>query len=171
MDRVTVHLLKPGKGELISYRGERLVSEPSHILIHARWERNALDLGFVTFETGDHFFEHYWTERWYNIFEIRAPSGKLKGWYCNVTRPAEFRGDTILSEDLELDLFVPPDLTNPVTLDEDEFAARAFDPATHQAALGALEDLKRMAKRLESPFDSSETELSLARASVDLSDE
>src|SRR5918911_3352852 len=112
MRSITVELLKPGKGITITYQGELLLEEPGHLLLHARWERPALDLGYVLFETGDHFYEHYYTERWYNIFEVRGESGALKGWYCNVTRPVRLSGDLLRSEDLELDLFVPPDRVN-----------------------------------------------------------
>ena len=156
MSTITVHLLKPGKGTTITYSGELLRSEPGHILIHARWERPSLDLGYVTFETGDHFYEHYYTERWFNIFELCGATGALKGWYCNITRPAQILGDVISSEDLELDLFVPPDRRNILRLDMDEFVARGFDvadPPAHAAALAALDELERMARAGEPPFD------------------
>src|ERR1700712_3774459 len=120
MRTITVHLLKPGKHTTITYQGELLLEEPGHVLIHARWERPAHDLGYVVFETGDHFYEHYYTERWYNTFELRAGSGERKGWYCNVTRPAQIAGDVISSEDLELDLFVAPQRDAMLQLDLDE---------------------------------------------------
>jgi protein associated with RNAse G/E len=154
---ITVHLLKPGKGATITYHGELLAAEPDHLLIHARWERPAIDLGYVTFETGDHFYEHYYTERWYNIFEIHDEGRKLKGWYCNVTRPANVDGDVITSEDLELDLYVPPDRRSPLRLDLDEFEARGLDtsdPPAHTAALAALDELEQMALSGVAPFDS-----------------
>ncbi|HJZ48474.1 MAG TPA: DUF402 domain-containing protein [Roseiflexaceae bacterium] len=157
MRSITVHLLKPGKGATISYSGELLRQEPDHVLIHARWERPQLDLGYVTFDPGDHFYEHYYTQRWYNIFELRGQSGALKGWYCNVTRPAHIDGDTITSEDLELDLFVAPDRSHILRLDLDEFAARGLrtsDPVAHAAALAALDELERMARAGVAPFDS-----------------
>jgi protein associated with RNAse G/E len=157
MPTITVQLLKPGKGTIISYRGELRLSEPGHILIHARWEWPTRDLGYVVFETGDHFYEHYYTERWFNIFEVRRESGVLKGWYCNITRPAQVAGDTISSEDLELDLFVPPDRQNILRLDMDEFVARSFDvtdPPAHAAALVALDELEQMARAGVAPFDS-----------------
>ena len=111
----------------------------------------------VVFEPGDHFYEHYYTAHWYNIFEVRGAAGLLKGWYCNVTRPAQIDGDTITSEDLELDLFVAPDRVRMLRLDLDEFAARGFDisdPATHAAALAALDQLEHMALSGMPPFDS-----------------
>src|SRR5687767_809809 len=119
MRTITIHLLKPGKGTTVTYQGELVSDEPDHLLIHARWERATLDLGYVVFEAGDHFLEHYYTERWFNIFEIRSIGGELKGWYCNVTRPAEVVGDVITSEDLELDLFVSPDRERLIRLDLD----------------------------------------------------
>ena len=152
----TVHLLKPGKGTTVTYQGVLLLDEPGHILIHARWDRAALDLGYVIFEPGDHFYEHYYTWRWFNIFEVRSAAGALKGWYCNITRPAEVVGDIITSEDLELDLFVPPDRQRPLRLDLEEFEGRDFvttDPATYTTALAALDELEQMARAGEPPFD------------------
>jgi protein associated with RNAse G/E len=156
MTTITVQLLKPGKGTILTYNGELLHSQPGHLLIHARWERPTLDLGYVVFETGDHFYEHYYTERWFNIFEVHSQPGALKGWYCNITRPALVMGDTISSEDLELDLFVPPDRQHLLRLDMDEFVARGFDlaePSTYTAALAALDQLEQMAYAGEPPFD------------------
>jgi len=81
----------------------------------------------------------------------------LKGWYCNITRPAQIEGDVVTSEDLELDLFVSPDRKNLLRLDADEFAARgldATDPAAYEAALAALDDLEQWARDGVPPFDS-----------------
>ncbi|HET9222655.1 MAG TPA: DUF402 domain-containing protein [Roseiflexaceae bacterium] len=132
-------------------------AEEGHLLIHARWEFPRRDLGYVVFEPGDHFYEHYYTEHWYNICEVHDAAGALKGWYCNVTRPAQVADDVLTSEDLELDLFVPPDRSNTLRLDLDEFEARgldATDPPAYAAALAALDELERMARAGEPPFDS-----------------
>ncbi len=156
MRSITIHLLKPSKGATITYNGELLRHEPDYMLIHARWDRPRLDLGYVAFEPGDHFYEHFYTERWYTIFELRSEAGVLKGWYCNISRPARIDGDTITSEDLELDLFVAPDRVQILRLDLGEFAARGFetsDPATHTAALAALDELEQMAQAGTPPFD------------------
>ena len=157
MPSITVQLLKPGKGTIVTYTGELLRQAPGYALVLARWERPALDLGYLTFETGDCFYEHYYAGHWFNIFEIRSPTSQLKGWYCNVARPAQISGDTITSEDLELDLFVSPDRASILTLDLDEFEARDFaqnDPPAYTAALAALDELKHMARAGESPFNS-----------------
>jgi predicted RNA-binding protein associated with RNAse of E/G family len=115
-----------------------------------------MDLGYVVFAPGDHFFEHYYADRWYNIFEVRSAEGNLKGWYCNITRPALVEADLVTSEDLELDLFVAADRQHLLRLDQEEFAALGLDvtePETYAAALQALHELEDMARRGEPPFD------------------
>jgi len=156
MRTIRVHLVKPRKQRTVIYEGVLLVEEPGHLLVHARWKRDAMDLGYVVFAPGDHFFEHYYTERWYNIFEVRSAEGALKGWYCNITRPARFDGDVVTSEDLELDLFVVPDRRHFVRLDQDEFDALALDvhePDAYAAALQAFNELVEMAQTGAQPFD------------------
>lgn len=164
---ITVQLLKPAKGETIRYAAALLGYGPDFRLLRAVWERPRLDLGYVVFEPGDIFLEYFYTNRWFNIFDIHrpdgihdgfdpcSPAGTRKGWYCNVARPARFDDATVVSEDLELDLFVSPDCQMLLTLDMDEFTARHFerdDPPTHAAALAALAELERMARAGEAPF-------------------
>ncbi|MEM8532600.1 MAG: DUF402 domain-containing protein [Chloroflexota bacterium] len=159
---LTVHLLKPDSDKNITYCGELVTDESDHILIHARWEKPSLELGYMTFETGDHFYEHYYTNRWFSIFEIRSATQQLKGWYCNVARPVRIEGDVLYSEDLALDLFVSPDRQTCLRLDEDEFEALGLavsDPTTHQAALLAFAELEQMATQGLPPFDSSPSKM------------
>jgi protein associated with RNAse G/E len=159
MKLVTVKLLKPGKLKTIRYPGELLEVQPGFVLIRAIWERPNAELGYVTFETGDHFYEYFYTDRWFNIFAIFSASGVLRGWYCNVTRPAVYRDDVIESEDLEIDLFVSPDRQTMLRLDLDEFEARNFaqtEPETYREAYAALEELEEMVRRGEAPFDRTE---------------
>jgi hypothetical protein len=153
---ITVHLLKPHKQKTVTYEGVLLAEEPGHLVVHARWKRAPMDLGYVVFAPGDHFLEHYYTARWYNIFEVRSEAGVLKGWYCNITRPAQASDDVVTSEDLELDLFVAPDRQHLLTLDREEFDALALDvhePEAHAAALAALAELEAMARAGTPPFD------------------
>jgi protein associated with RNAse G/E len=97
----------------------------------------------ITLKRGDRFMETFYTDRWYNIFEIYdRDDGALKGWYCNVSRPALFEGDNCLSYvDLALDLWVAADGTQTV-LDEDEFAELELERDIRMKALAALEELK-----------------------------
>ena len=158
---ITVKLLKPAKGQTITYQGQLLLQEANHLLVHARWTHDSLHYDYVSYEYGDHFFEHYYLDKWFNIFEFRSPEGRLKGWYCNVTKPATLSGSVISSEDLELDLFVSADHRTVLTLDEDEFEARDLDPDTRAAALSALAELKQRVAEQAPPFDSTAGLLSL----------
>lgn len=156
MRQMTIHLLKPGKGTIVTYSGVLVCADCHQVLVHARWERDVLDLGYVVFERGDHFYEYYFFDRWFTIFEVRAQGGGLKGWYCNVARPAECVGDVIISEDLEIDLFVSPDRRRLLTLDREEFEARGFAvsaPGLYTAALVGIEQLRSMALAGMAPFD------------------
>jgi protein associated with RNAse G/E len=110
----------------------------------------------MRFEAGDIFIETYYADRWYNIFQIHGPDGRLKGWYCNITRPAVIGADTLDSEDLELDLVVAPDRAVVRLDDEDEYAARNLagdDPEAHTAALAAVDELRALIAAGAGPFD------------------
>lgn len=161
VERLTVELHKPGKHKVIRYHGTLLRQSETQLLLHARWRRQALELPPVTFLPGDHFFEHYFFDAPYTIFEVRAPDGRLKGWYCNVCRPARLEGERLVSEDLELDLVVSADRQTVLTLDEDEFRRRAFDQATVALARRGLAALRRLAASGRPPFDGSDAALSL----------
>lgn len=152
---LTVRLLKPAKDTVITYQGTLLQRDATHILLHARWERSLVDLGCVTFAPGDQLYEHFYSDRWYNVYKLHTSENQLKGWYCNITRPAIFYADTIESEDLELDLFVSPDRRTIQVLDEAEYAAcglETTDPAAHQAVMQALAELRTLARQGAGPF-------------------
>lgn len=84
------------------------------------------------------------------VKEVRDGRGALKGWYCDVTRPAAVSGAEIVVEDLDLDLWRSADGTAVLRLDEDEFEASglaATDPAAAAAAVAALDELEVMARQ------------------------
>jgi uncharacterized protein len=149
---VTVCKLNSAGVEVFAYPGVVAQVWPTGARLDAQWNREAMALGYTTFEPGDHFIEWYYADYWYNIMEVRGAGERLKGWYCNVTWPAEFRPDRISYRDLALDLWVAPDgaLT---TLDEDEFAAdTAIDAAARVRALDALTHLRELATSRSAPF-------------------
>lgn len=158
---ITVRLLKPFKNRTITYQGEPVMRRDNEIVIRARWseQMGVVDLGYVTFEPGDYLYEHFYTERWYNVYELRSPDGQLKGWYCNITRPAVFAEDVIESEDLDIDLYVSPDRRTIVVLDEEEYAAHGLEtsePETHRAVLRAIAQLQQLAAEGLPPFQAQE---------------
>lgn len=147
--RVEVALLKAGRTK-IRYPARTLSDDGVRLTVRAPWAAEGVrDFGFVRFEPGDVFTEHYWRDRWYAVKEVRSGDGTLKGWYCDVTRPARIDGDTVLVEDLDLDLWVSADGTEVLRLDEDEFAASglaADDPEAARRAVLALDELEALGR-------------------------
>lgn len=141
------------RGEVsVTYEAELVETLPGGVRLDAYWTRSTLPLGYTTFETGDRFIEWYYTDRWYNVFEIHGADGTLKGWYCNVAEPATIKENVIACRDLLLDLWVSPD-GSMLVLDEDEFAAAMeLDAEVRAAALRALDELQRMVRASEQPF-------------------
>ncbi|MEV7858881.1 DUF402 domain-containing protein [Streptomyces hirsutus] len=144
-----VVLVKAGRTK-ISYPAELLADDGTRVTVRAPWAGDGVrDFGFVRFEPGDVFTEHYWRDRWYAVKEVHTATGTLKGHYCDVTRPAELSAGRLLVEDLDLDLWVSADGTDVRRLDEDEFAASgltAADPGAAAAAVAALDELDALAR-------------------------
>ncbi|MFI6373265.1 DUF402 domain-containing protein [Streptomyces sp. NPDC050546] len=145
---VDVVLVKAGRTK-IRYAGELLADDGTRVAVRAPWAGSGVrDFGFVRFEPGDVFTEYYWRDRWYAVKEVRSATGTLKGWYCDITRPAVRSGRELLVEDLDLDLWRSADGTDVRRLDEDEFAESGLtetDPEAAAAALAALDELETLA--------------------------
>ena len=147
--RLTVVLVKAGRTK-IRYDAGLLGDDGNRIAVRAAWAGTGTrDFGFVRFEEGDVFTEYYWRDRWYAVKEVRDGAGALKGWYCDITRPAVLSGSELVVEDLDLDLWRSADGTDVRRLDEDEFAdsgLRETDPPAAAAAVAALEELEALAR-------------------------
>ncbi|MGW0121942.1 DUF402 domain-containing protein [Streptomyces sp. NPDC003327] len=147
---VEVTLRKGGRTK-IRYPAEVLGAEDgARLSVRAPWAAEGVrDFGFVRFEPGDVFVEHYWRDRWYTVKEVWSADGALKGWYCDITRPAEIGPAGVVVEDLDLDLWVSADGSEVLRLDEDEFAASgltASDPEAAERAVAALDELARLGR-------------------------
>ncbi|MGW7404618.1 DUF402 domain-containing protein [Streptomyces sp. NPDC054833] len=146
---VEVVLVKGGRTK-IRYPAELLRDNGVRVSVRAPWAGEGVrDFGFVRFEPGDVFTEYYWRDRWYSVKEVRAGDGTLKGWYCDITRPATLSGTDLVVEDLDLDLWRSADGTDVRRLDEDEFAESGLaqtDPRAAAAALAALDELESLAR-------------------------
>ncbi len=143
-----VVLVKAGRTK-IRYPAVLLGDDGTHLTLRAPWAGEGVrDFGFVRFEPGDVFTEHYWRDRWYAVKEVRTASGALKGWYCDITRPAVTDGASLTVEDLDLDLWRSADGTDVRVLDEDEFEASGLttrDPEAAAQARTALTTLTTLA--------------------------
>jgi hypothetical protein len=146
---VEVVLVKSGRTK-IRYPAELLADDGTRVTVRAPWAGEGVrDFGFVRFEPGDVFTEHYWRDRWYAVKEVRDAEGVRKGWYCDITRPATLSGGELVVEDLDLDLWRSADGTDVLRLDEDEFAASGLattDPRAATAARDALDALELLAR-------------------------
>jgi hypothetical protein len=152
--QLDVVLVKAGRTK-IRYTAELLFDDGTRLAVRAPWAGDGVrDFGFVRFERGDVFTEYYWRDRWYAVKEVRDGAGGLKGWYCDITRPATLSGAELVVEDLDLDLWISADGTDVRRLDEDEFEESGLaesDPAAAAAATAALDTLERLAR--EGGFD------------------
>jgi hypothetical protein len=152
--QVDIVLVKSGRTK-IRYPAELLRDDGTRVTVRAPWAGEGVrDFGFVRFEPGDVFTEYYWRDRWYAVKEVRDGQGALKGWYCDITRPATVTATELVVEDLDLDLWRSADGRDVRRLDEDEFAESGLtgtDPEAASAAMAALERLELLAR--EGGFD------------------
>ena len=126
------------------YPARVLRRKPEAVLIEAFFNRPDTPFHGIILGQGDRFIEAYYSQRWYNLYEIHdRQDDSLKGWYCNVTLPAQIDEHTIAYVDLALDLLVYPD-GKQLVLDEDEFAGPEITPAMRRQARDALKALQEV---------------------------
>jgi len=149
---ITVCKRDSGGREVWSYHARILRQDHSGLLVEAFFDRERVELGLLALERGDRFLESYYFDRWYNVFAIYAgKDGPLKGWYCNIARPAELHAGRLCADDLALDLLVLPDGRMKL-VDEDEFHALGLNPAELLQARRALDELRGMLAAGRPPF-------------------
>ena len=149
----TIRKLDHTGREVFSYSGTVLERTATSVTIEAFFSRyDRLDLGYTVFERGDRFVEHFFADRWYNIFEVYAVGGRaLRGWYCNLTRPAVIHDHEVSAVDLALDVWVDPQGQAQV-LDKAEFAALPLSADDIRAVRTACAELLRLAAGRTGPF-------------------
>lgn len=126
------------------YNGHVLRRESNAVILEAFFNRPDMLFMDVVFKENDRFVETFYADHWYNIFEIHdRDDGEIKGWYCNVGRPAVIADETVSYVDLALDLWVAADGKQTV-LDKDEFDALPLDTEDCEMALGALSELQAL---------------------------
>src|SRR5437588_6356289 len=132
-----------------------IVERTSHkLIIQAFWARATKNLGYTSFEPGDRFIEYYYTNRWFNIFDIASTDGERKGWYCNIAEPAVIFDNHIEPVDLLLDVWVTPK-GETLILDEDEFASdTTLSEGQRKGARQGLRDLLEMIAARQETFAS-----------------
>lgn len=145
MTSITVYKLDDHGREVWQYPATVLERADGRIKLSAPFNRDDLDLGYTTFARGDTFIETFYSDRWYNVFAVYDGQGdRLKGWYCNICRPAEISETAVRCEDLALDVWVQPD-GSALALDEAEYAAAPLTAAERRHGDAALQQVLQLA--------------------------
>ena len=141
---LTILKLDPQYRETWRYQAHVLQRLDDRIVVEAYFDHDDRLIEGMPLCRGDRFVETYFPDRWYNIFEIHArDDDHLRGWYCNISKPAMIEADRLAYVDLALDLLVFPD-GRQVVLDEDEFSYIQLSPQERETALAALAELKEL---------------------------
>jgi len=150
--KIKVQKKNPAGEVTYEYEGVLLNRDENSIVLEALFDRTDMPFMDVVFKTGDRFVEYYYTDRWYNIFAVHdRDSEKIKGWYCNIGKPAVIDDGIVSYVDLALDLWVAVDGKQTV-LDEDEFEVLKLNEELKTGALKGLNELKDLFKSKNPPF-------------------
>ncbi len=142
--KIKVQKKNPAGEVTYEYEGELLSRDENSVKLEALFDRADMPFMDVVFKTGDRFVEYYFTDRWYNIFVVHdRVTEKIKGWYCNIGKPAVIEDSVVSYVDLALDLWVSADGRQTV-LDEDEFEALKLNKELRAGALRGLDELKQL---------------------------
>jgi predicted RNA-binding protein associated with RNAse of E/G family len=151
-ETITVHKLDASGQEVWSYPARLLARGATWVRLEAHFDRDDVALPGLALRRGDRMVETFYADHWYNVFAVHAgAAGPVKGWYCNITRPARLEAKDAFAEDLALDLLVYPE-GGDLVLDEDEFAALGLSRAEQSKAQQALAELRDLAAHRRGPF-------------------
>ncbi|MEA3439952.1 MAG: DUF402 domain-containing protein [Chloroflexota bacterium] len=141
-DPVIVVKLDEGGTETRRYQAILVLRDKNRLILEAYFNQEDMQFHGMFLGKGDRFIETYYTDRWYNIFEVHArEDDQIRGWYCNIACPIQVKGNTLSYIDLALDLLIFPD-GREIVLDEDEFERLDISPAMRSKALQSLQELR-----------------------------
>lgn len=124
------------------YKGRVVSINENEIQIEAFFDIQKMEIAGILVNYGDRFLETYYTNRWYNIYEIYArEDGSFLGCYCNISTPVEVSKNAVCYKDLALDLVVFPDGGQTV-LDKKEFESLQITSQIREKAISALKELQ-----------------------------
>lgn len=133
------------------YDGVVLLRDENSVTLEAFFNRDDMPFQETTLKRNDRFVETFYTDKWFNIFEIYDRDDKqLKGWYCNITKPAVIEDDVVSYVDLALDLWVSADGKQTV-LDEDELEELRLDDDLNQKVYESLRELQAWFEESKNP--------------------
>ena len=117
---ITIHAKKYDGRVRKTWTGGVLTESDEVLVLVARFEKTVKhnDLGII--EAGTVSFEHFWFDRWYNVFRFHRPDGTLLAHYVNIAMPAVLEGEILSYTDLDIDVIRWADGRVEV-LDRDDF--------------------------------------------------
>lgn len=153
---ITVHAKKYDGRVRKKWSGGLVRNTDGVIVLIAKFEKAVEhnDLGVI--EAGTVSFEHFWLDRWYNVFRFHRPGGDLLAYYTNIAMPAVIENDALCYVDLDIDVILWPDGGVEV-LDRDDFEENSvkfgYAEGDKQAVEAALDEVLSLIDRREFPFD------------------
>ncbi len=124
------------------YSAEVVRREKNFIIVEALFNRDNVPFQEIILKRNDRFVETFYTDKWFNIFEVYdRDDGRIKGWYCNIAKPAEITENEIAYSDLILDLWVNAE-GKQVVLDEEELNELNIDEDLKKKIYESLDELK-----------------------------
>lgn len=133
------------------YEGVELSRDKTSITIEALFNRDDMPFQEIVLKRNDRFVETFYSDKWYNIFAIYdRDDGTLKGWYCNITKPAIIDDDSVSYVDLALDLWVSANGKQTV-LDEDELEELKLGEALKEKVYAGLHELQNFFNKKNPP--------------------
>ncbi len=140
--------------EVLAYPTRLVGRGPGWVQLEGFYARPDVDFPGLVIRRGDRLLETFYADHWYNVFAVyEGARGALRGWYCNITRPARIESQDVFADDLALDLIVDRRGHTHV-LDEDEFERLRLAPEEEARARAALQHLRELAARRTGPFAS-----------------
>lgn len=149
----TVYKLDESGREVWRYPARVIARGENEIQVEAFFDRSESDIGPAVFKRGDRFVETFYSDRWYNVFAVYdRDTDALKGWYCNVCRPAQISNEGVRCDDLALDVWIDS-AYNVHILDEDDYEELEpeLDEESKRQVDRALQQILRLAQEKRLP--------------------
>jgi uncharacterized protein len=135
-----------------SYTGTVLQQSATMLCLRAVFAMPDVTTDYAVFARGDVLTEWFYTDRWYNVFRLQqGEDGPLKGWYCNITRPAQWDAHALEWHDLALDVWIAPDGAL-LLLDEADFKRLRLSEDERAACRAAVEQVRGLVAAREEMF-------------------
>jgi uncharacterized protein len=139
-----------------SWKCEFLGTEGRRIDLLGVFDRTVEHEHLGTIAKGTISYEHFWLDRWFNVFRFHRPDGQFFGYYCNICKPPQMLDGELTYVDLEVDVVAGPNGKTHI-LDTEEFEQRiasgAIDSRTREIVDATTDELATLIKAREFPFD------------------